>query len=610
MKNTFDIRQYRNVQSAIGYMENSQVDPNTGKFIDSRLKTNNFTQEELLRYKAAKKIFSKYNKLERILSIIPEEFTDYMNEFYEKLSKNPKEALIGKWDSKYYKSFNDEIMAYIYAQRNAVFQKWAENNNLKFDDQWKYLKHLAEEEKSGQKSINNSKNINKKYKTIKGPKLKQKVTETNLNQKIFYHGGIESNFSYDKLDLLRASEKQGSKYAGFYMYGEENLEGAMKYAQQENSLKKTNTKGVAKISLDDNLKIYEKTDFGGITRIKPEELKTLQEQGYDMISGKMMGKTEYVLLNKNKISSIEFMPLDGSDPISIYSRDVSNNIEKLTVKEAFDKYGPNSDEFYTSQGLDPVQQREKIEKLNSNRKSFDNTPVETKEFNQKLKNLGITEEEYYKQFNESLKSKKYKTKKGPKLKQKLTFDEKTLKEFILKNPEMDSILDNVGDDFYEYLKIFSKTQDPRKAYEIWEQKHQTIENNKPKNKKYKATKGPKVKPKAQKTNELILKEQLEQSAKEVAEKNTKQVSKASSLPKKSLSGGGKMAIGIAVAGLIIGGALASNNNNSSKKQKNKKPHSLPRSTNTEEIDNGYAMQMAQDISSYRYGKHMTGFVNY
>ena len=30
------------------------------------------------------------------------------------------------------------------------------------------------------------------------------------------------------------------------------------------------------------------------------------------------------------------------------------------------------------------------------------------------------------------------------------------------------------------------------------------------------------------------------------------------------------------------------------------------------IDNRvqYAMQMAQDISSYRYGKHMTGFVNY
>ena len=34
------------------------------------------------------------------------------------------------------------------------------------------------------------------------------------------------------------------------------------------------------------------------------------------------------------------------------------------------------------------------------------------------------------------------------------------------------------------------------------------------------------------------------------------------------------------------------------------------SYNNQYIDNQYAMQMAQDISSYRYGKHMTGFVNY
>ena len=34
------------------------------------------------------------------------------------------------------------------------------------------------------------------------------------------------------------------------------------------------------------------------------------------------------------------------------------------------------------------------------------------------------------------------------------------------------------------------------------------------------------------------------------------------------------------------------------------------SYNNKYIDNQYAMQMAQDISSYRYGKHMTGFVNF
>lgn len=106
------------------------------------------------------------------------------------------------------------------------------------------------------------------------------------------------------------------------------------------------------------------------------------------------------------------------------------------------------------------------------------------------------------------------------------------------------------------------------------------------------------------------KETLEQSAKEMAEESSKKVSKstAKSLPKKSLGGGGKAAI--AIAGLIIGGMILSSDNEPKKKSEKSKGHSLPRSTNAEEFDNSYAMQMAQDISSYRYGKHMTGFVNY
>ena len=43
--------------------------------------------------------------------------------------------------------------------------------------------------------------------------------------------------------------------------------------------------------------------------------------------------------------------------------------EFLTAQEAFNEYGPYDDRFYTSQGLDPNQQREAINKLNSYRKS-------------------------------------------------------------------------------------------------------------------------------------------------------------------------------------------------------------------------------------------------
>ena len=43
-------------------------------------------------------------------------------------------------------------------------------------------------------------------------------------------------------------------------------------------------------------------------------------------------------------------------------------LSKLSPQEAFEKYGPDSDEFFTSQGLDPIEQRNAINELNSKRK--------------------------------------------------------------------------------------------------------------------------------------------------------------------------------------------------------------------------------------------------
>jgi hypothetical protein len=126
----------------------------------------------------------------------------------------------------------------------------------------------------------------------------------------------------------------------------------------------------------------------------------------------------------------------------------------------------------------------------------------------------------------------------------------------------------------------------------------------PKRKKYKAKKGPKLKPKGGNKNEFFA--LVEQSAQELAKKEIKATNKLST---KSLNGGGKLAIGAAIAGLIIGGLIATDEDED-KKQNRKSKYKLSRTTNSEEIDNSYAMQMAQDISSYRYGKHMTGFVNH
>lgn len=91
-------------------------------------------------------------------------------------------------------------------------------------------------------------------------------------------------------------------------------------------------------------------------------------------------------------------------------------------------------------------------------------------------------------------------------------------------------------------------------------------------------------------------------------KPTKNTSKMTT---KSLGRAGKSAIGLIVAGitgLAIGKALSSDEKDKKQDKQVAKQQNI--SYNNQYIDNQYAMQMAQDISSYRYGKHMTGFVNF
>lgn len=121
----------------------------------------------------------------------------------------------------------------------------------------------------------------------------------------FYHGGVNSDFTVDSVDVLRTAVKQQNKnnsYVGFYMYGEENRDGAFKYAESGN-------KNVVKLNMEDDLKIFEVPPFS-ITRITGEQVERLQSLGYDLIGGKMLGKMEYVLLNKNKIQSFEILSMN------------------------------------------------------------------------------------------------------------------------------------------------------------------------------------------------------------------------------------------------------------------------------------------------------------
>lgn len=162
-----------------------------------------------------------------------------------------------------------------------------------------------------------------------------------MEEYVFYHGGAEPTFTLEQLDLLRPSQKQqnaNTSYAGFYMYGEKDRDGAFHYSEQENSIKGTNTKGVERIVLDSNLRIYEMPPFS-ITRITQEQIRSLQEQGYDLISGKMMSKTEYVLLNKEKIKSMEFLPMNKRYDYHQFIPEYSNRV----IEDYREKYDEQYD---------------------------------------------------------------------------------------------------------------------------------------------------------------------------------------------------------------------------------------------------------------------------
>lgn len=229
------------------------------------------------------------------------------------------------------------------------------------------------------------------------------------------------------------------------------------------------------------------------------------------------------------------------------------NVEdkKLTPKEAFDKYGPNDDRFYTSQGLDPKEQKEAINKLNSKRKPPEPLPDYSAD-DARLDKMFAEDKANIESLKKTKKKPKYKPVKEPKV-------EETVKQ----DKNLEKATNEVQDNFTENI------------------------NNIPKPKVENTTKPSKniVKP----------------------AKNT------SKMTTKSLGKAGKGAIGLIVAGitgLAIGKALSSDNDNKDKKQDKQVAKQQNISYNNQYIDNQYAMQMAQDISSYGYGKHMTGFVNF
>ena len=389
-----------------------------------------------------------------------------------------------------------------------------------------------------------------------------------------------------------------------------------------------------------------------------------------------------------------------------------DDVLKNNPQEAFDKYGPNDDRFYTSQGLDPKKQKEAINKLNSKRKPPEPLPdysaddarldkifaedkayIESLEkqrkrrpkLKEKTSELDNIIDEYrqilldkYKQFanisqiqsavysGDNLFNKDFITiinNHGGIYGENARYDmhlsisdrEKEILDYLNKQgltkhtetihqesgKAYEIIIDDtnkfinenvINDDFRNQLNEYTSSEDFNNIYKDNATIDNTLDNLKNesvKKKKYKPVRGPKLKKTIKQDNNL------EKATNEVFDNFTENINntskpKVKSTPKpsknivkptkntskmttKSLGGVGKGAIGLIVAGvtgLVIGKALSSDNDNKDKKQDKQVAKQQNISYNNQYIDNQYAMQMAQDISSYRYGKHMTGFVNF
>ena len=369
-----------------------------------------------------------------------------------------------------------------------------------------------------------------------------------------------------------------------------------------------------------------------------------------------------------------------------------NNIKpKLTPQEAFDKYGPNDDRFYTSQGLDPKEQKEAINKLNSKRKppeplpdysaddtrldkmfAEDKANIESLKKQKKRPNYKSVEDPKHKKKNNNIIDKIFEFEDKYSYENHINFNNENIKqEFeklskghgklyseLLYRPEeyrqeLSKYYEALKSDirpFHEIPKIIGNDIEPIMSVQnIFAQEHGFESYNDmlkytsehfdgkssiPIKKVLELKNNVKTEISEPKPKETVKQDKnLEKATNEVQDnfteninntpkpkvENTTKPSKnivkptknTSKMTIKSLGKAGKGAIGLIVAGitgLAIGKALSSDEKDKKQDKQVAKQQNI--SYNSQYIDNQYAMQMAQDISSYRYGKHMTGFVNF
>ena len=199
-------------------------------------------------------------------------------------------------------------------------------------------------------------------------------------------------------------------------------------------------------SFDGGKRVYQQNNKRGTGTVQDIVDSLKEESTVDLFSGhdELIGKSldieslwvkedfytqnkdyVYELMQKYNINNLDLIHASENtekiipsqiERINVFSK---ANVEdkKLTPQEAFDKYGPNDDKFYTSQGLDPKKQKEVINKLNSKRKPPEPLPDYSAD-DARLDKMFAEDKVYIESLEKQRKRPNYKPVKGPKLKKK------------------------------------------------------------------------------------------------------------------------------------------------------------------------------------------------
>lgn len=129
--------------------------------------------------------------------------------------------------------------------------------------------------------------------------INERTTKPNEGIKL-YHGGLPENATLDSVDLAREGSQQNKRnrsYGGFYLTDETSRDWSESYAKERNS-------ALHELTLKPDARILNEGDKV-IDRINKQQREKLSEN-YDVIQGKdTLGRTQYILLNKDAVLSFK-----------------------------------------------------------------------------------------------------------------------------------------------------------------------------------------------------------------------------------------------------------------------------------------------------------------